>query len=202
MRPSLVAVLLLGAVIPIGAASAQENAEPIDIARWHEEHPVSLVEEHHDDRLRIGLYPRFGLIAGIPNGVAGTAQIALSFRRPERYGIYLGTGYEYGPSVTGANVTLGWGGVRETPASAPQNGFSGAFLRYRKWNSDQHGRHDGLSIGFESGLGAFGLTVEAGLARSTRNHWIPVARIGISVGRAWLWIRNHAQSAGGDRPKT
>ncbi len=170
-------------------ASMVFGQERIDITRWHEEHPVALVEEHPDKRLRLGLYPRLGAVVGIPNGIAGTFQISLSLQRPERYSLYVGAGYEYGPAVEGTNLTLGWGGVREAPAAVPQNGFSGAFLRYRNWDSDDHGRHHGLSVGVESGLGALGLMMEVGLARSDRNHWIPVARLSISVGHAWLWVK-------------
>ncbi len=170
-------------------ASVVFGQERIDITRWHEEHPVALVEEHPDKRLRLGLYPRLGAVVGIPNGIAGTFQISLSLQRPERYSFYVGAGYEYGPAVEGSNLTLGWGGVREAPAAVRQSGFSGAFLRYRNWDSDDHGRHHGLSVGVESGLGALGLMMEVGLARSDRNHWIPVARLSISVGHAWLWVK-------------
>jgi len=148
---------------------------------------VAVAEENQDRQLRLGLYPRLGAIVGVPNVLAATFQVSLSIRSPERYSLYLGAGYEYGPAVEGSNLTIGWGGVREAPATVPQNGFSGAFLRYRNWDSDDHGRHHGLSVGVESGLGALGLVMEVGLARSDRNHWIPVARLSFSVGKAWLW---------------
>lgn len=170
-------------------ASVVFSQEPLDITVWHEGHPVAQLEESADHRFRLGLYPRIGAVVGVPNGLAGTFQLSLSFRRPERYSFYVGAGYEYGPAVEGGNVTLGWGGVREAPATVRQNGFSGAFLRYRNWLSDDHGRHYGLSVGVESGLGAFGLVMEAGLARSDQNHWIPVARLSFSVGHAWLWVK-------------
>ncbi len=173
----------------LACASVVYGQERIDITRWHEEHPVALVEENPDRRLRLGLYPRLGAVVGVPNGLAGTIQISLSLQRPERYSLYVGAGYEYGPAVEGGNLTWGWGGVREAPAAVPQNGFSGAFLRYRNWLSDDHGRHHGLSVGLESGLGALGLVMEIGLARSDRNHWIPVARLSFSVGHAWLWVK-------------
>lgn len=173
----------------LACASVVYGQERIDITRWHEEHPVALAEENPDRRLRLGLYPRLGAVIGIPNALAGTFQISFSLRRPQRYSLYVGTGYEYGPAVEGGNLTLGWGGVREVPATIRQNGFSGAFLRYRNWLSDDHGRHHGLSVGVESGLGALGLMMEVGLARSDRNHWIPVARLSFSVGKAWLWVK-------------
>jgi len=165
------------------------SQERFDIIGWHDDHPVALADENPDRRIRLGLYPRFGAVLGVPNGLAGTFQISLSLRRPERYSLYVGAGYEYGPAVEGTNLTLGWGGVREAPATVRQNGFSGAFLRYRNWDSDDHGRHHGLSVGVESGLGALGLVMEVGLARSNRNHWIPVARLSFSVGKAWLWVK-------------
>jgi hypothetical protein len=183
---STVLLLCLGFLGTV--AGAQEH---LDIAQWHKDHPVSLKDDQPDRRLRIGLYPRIGAIVGIPNGMAGTAQVSLSFRRPDSFSFYLGAGYEYGPAVEGGNLTLGWGGVRKAPAAVRQHGFSGAFVRYRNWQSDDHGRHNGVSVGVESGLGAFGLSMEAGLTRSDRNHWIPVARLSISVGHAWLWIKNH-----------
>ncbi|MEN8164131.1 MAG: hypothetical protein ABFS37_08375 [Acidobacteriota bacterium] len=182
-RISVLVTLLLA------CASVVYGQEHIDITQWHEDHPVALVEENPDRRLRLGLYPRLGAVVGVPNGLAGAFQVSLSFRRPEQFSFYVGAGYEYGPAVEGANLTLGWGGVREAPAAVRQNGFSGAFLRYRNWLSDDHGEHHGLSVGLESGLGAYGLVMEAGLARSPQNHWMPVARMSFSVGKAWLWVK-------------
>lgn len=170
-------------------SAAAWGQEAFDINKWHEGHPVDSSEENPDRRFRLGLYPRLGVVVGIPNAIAGSAQVSLSFQRPERYNFYLGVGYEYGYAVKGSNLTIGWGGVREAPAAVEQHGFSGAFLRYRNWDSRDHGMHHGLSFGFESGLGALGLMMEAGLARSDRNHWIPVARVSFSVGKAWLWAK-------------
>ncbi|MCD4749597.1 MAG: hypothetical protein K8R59_09490 [Thermoanaerobaculales bacterium] len=167
--------------------SAGFGQERLDITQWHEEHPVAQEDENQDRRLRLGLYPRLGAVVGVPNGLAGAFQVSLSLQRPQSYSLYVGAGYEYGAVIEGGNLTLGWGGVREAPAAVRQHGFSGAFLRYRTWDSDEHGRHHGLSVGVESGLGALGLMMELGVARSDRNHWIPVARLSISVGHAWLW---------------
>jgi len=183
-RRTLIVVTFL-----LGCASVVCGQERIDISQWHEEHPVAVAEENQDQQLRLGLYPRFGAVVGVPNVLAATFQVSLSIRSPERYSLYLGAGYEYGPAVEGSNLTIGWGGVREAPATVRQSGFSGAFLRYRNWDSDDHGRHHGLSVGVESGLGALGLVMEVGLARSDRNHWIPVARLSFSVGHAWLWVK-------------
>jgi len=181
-------VLICGAFLATGVSVVQ-GQERIDIKEWHAGHPVAVTEKNPDRRLRLGLYPRLGAVVGVPNGVAGTFQISFSLLRPTGYSLYLGAGYEYGPAVEGSNLTLGWGGVREAPAAVRQVGFSGAFLRYRNWDSDNHGRHHGLSVGVESGLGALGLAMEVGLARSDRNHWIPVARLSFSVGKAWLWVK-------------
>jgi len=181
MRAQLLALLLL---VIAGAAPADEL---IDLRAWHEGHPVSRVDEDSDHRFRLGLYPRIGAALGVPNGVAGLFQCSLSINRPRRYSLYLGAGYEYGPAVKGPNITIGWGGVRAAPARVPQRGFSGAFLRYRRWDSDSHGEHHGLSVGVESGIGAFGATLEIGAARSSANHWIPVARLMVTIGHSWLW---------------
>ncbi len=176
--------LVLCLVVVAGVAPAQEL---FDLHAWHEDHPVAQEDEHADRRLRLGLYPRLGAAVGVPNGIAGLFQCSISLNRPHSYSLYLGGGYEYGPSVKGPNVTIGWGGVREAPARVRQRGFSGAFLRYRQWDSETHGRHDGLSFGIESGIGAIGATFEFGAARSDSNHWIPVVRLMITVGHSWLW---------------
>jgi hypothetical protein len=171
----------------LAGTQAPANDQPFDIDLWHEGHPVTRQEAPGEPGFNLGLYPRGSAVMGIPNGVAASVQLSVSMRKPGSYSLYLGGGYEVGPAVEGGNLTVGWGGVREAPATVPQLGFSGAFLRYRHWHSDDHGRHRGLSFGLESGLGSFGLALEAGLARSDRNHWIPVARLSISVGRAWMW---------------
>ncbi len=181
MRTFLLATCLL---VIACEAPAQEL---IDLHAWHEDHPVAREDEETDRRFRLGLYPRLGAAIGLPNGIAGLFQCSVSLNRPRSYSLYLGAGYEYGPSVKGPNLTIGWGGVRAAPARVPQRGFSGAFLRYRRWDSDSHGKHDGLSVGIESGIGAIGATFEIGAARSSSNHWIPVARLMLTVGHSWLW---------------
>lgn len=186
MTPRRQTIGILAACVLVFAAPIRAQ-EAFDIAEWHEDHPVSRADATADSPLVLGLYPRLGAVAGVPNGIAGTAQISLSLRRPGRYGLYVGAGVEFGAAVDGGNLTIGWGGVREAPAAVRQYGFSGSFLRYRDWTSDDHGRHRGLSVGVESGLGSFGLTLEAGVTRSRDNHWIPVARLGISFGKMWTW---------------
>jgi hypothetical protein len=178
-------LVLLAALVVAPGAAAQDV---FDIFTWHEGHPVARAEEEAPDRrLRLGLYPRAGAAIGTPNGIAGLLQCSLSLHRPDRFSLYVGGGYEVGPAVEGPNITIGWGSVRRAPARAPQRGFSGAFLRYRRIDSDEHGEHDGLSVGVESGIGAFGATLEIGAARSDANHWIPVARLMFTVGHSWLW---------------
>lgn len=173
--------------MPLAALPAEASDEPFDIDLWHENHPVQQPARAGDNRLQLGIYPRLGVMSGLPNGVAASAQLSLSLRKPGRFSLYLGGGYEIGPDLEGGNITIGWGGLRPAPATVPQRGFSGAFLRYRRWTSENHGRHRGLSVGVESGLGSLGLSFEAGFARSRRNHWIPVARIGFSLGLSRLW---------------
>jgi hypothetical protein len=177
-------IVALCLVVPPAAAAAQEA---FDLHTWHEGHPVAREDAVPEQSFELGLYPRFGSALGVPNGVGGLVQCSISLRRPRHFSLYLGGGYEHGPAVTGTNVTVGWGGVRPAPARVPQRGFSGAFLRYRRWHSDNHGVHDGLSVGVESGIGAFGATLEFGAARSPANHWIPVARLMVTFGHSWLW---------------
>ncbi len=158
---------------------AQEDAFDLDL--WHQHHPLSREEKKAPAHLELGLLPEAGVVVGFPNGLAGNLQLSVSLRRPGSFGLFVGGGYEFGAAVSGSNLTIGWGGVRRVPATVRQLGFSGAFLRYRRWNSQDHGTHRGLSVGVSSSLGAFALTAEVGLSRSSRNHWIPAARMGLSL---------------------
>jgi len=162
-------------------AFSVSGQEGFDIDAWHEHHPLSREDSGDDGErpLQFGLFPSAGIVLGLPNGLAGTVELDLSLRRPGKFGFFIGGGYEYGAAVTGTHVTVGWGGLRKIPASQPQLGFSGAFLRYRQWNSERHGRHKGLSVGVKNSMGALTLGLEFGLSRSEQNHWIPAARIGI-----------------------
>lgn len=179
--PALGTVLLLGLICSsIGAQEA------FDLDLWHRQHPLSRETPAAESRFQLGLLPEAGVVVGFPNGMAGRVQLSISLRKPDAFGIFIGGGYEFGASVSGSSFSLGWGGVRRIPATVPQLGFSGAFLRYRSWNSKDHGHHRGLSIGVESSLGALALTAEVGLSRSPRNHWIPAARLGLSYTIPWL----------------
>ena len=76
-------------------------------------------------------------------------------------------------------ATVGWGGVRRLTAARPQRGFYGKFLRYRRLNDFDHGVHHGLSVGIEHGVGALGVSVEFGAARSRDNHWAFAVQLGL-----------------------
>jgi hypothetical protein len=60
-------------------------------------------------------------------------------------------------------------------------GLLAGFLRYRRFEDDRHGVHDGLSVGTESGAGALGLRFEVGAARSDDDHWLAVAQIAFTL---------------------
>ncbi len=64
------------------------------------------------------------------------------------------------------------------PASK-QTGFHGKYLRYRRWDDEDHGIHHGMSFGTESGVGFGALAFEVGAARSERNHWLIVAQVAL-----------------------
>jgi len=158
-----------------------DAGEDFDLDAWHRSHPISREEPVEPAHLELGLLPEAGVVVGFPNGLAGTVQLSVSLRKPGSFGLFAGAGYEFGAAASGSSFTLGWGGVRSVPATVRQLGFSGAFLRYRRWDSEQHGIHRGLSVGVSSSVGAFSLSAEVGLARSRRNHWMPVARMGLSM---------------------
>lgn len=180
IRP-LARVLILIVLLVGWAHRLQAQDGDFDLDAWHRLHPLSQEEETPKQHLEFGILPQMGVVVGFPNGLAGDVQLSISMRRPGSFGLFVGGGYEFGAAVSGSNVTLGWGGVREIPATVRQLGFSGAFLRYRRWNSEDHGTHRGFSVGVSSSLGALGLTAEVGLSRSHENHWIPVARMGLSL---------------------
>ena len=65
------------------------------------------------------------------------------------------------------------------PVATKQIGFHGKFLRYRRWDDEDHGVHHGLSFGAESGISFGAIAFELGAARSERNHWMIVAQIAL-----------------------
>lgn len=183
-RGSWVAVFLaaLAVSLSVSGAFAQDEAA-IDLDRWHEQFPSEWEgsTEFEEPRWLIGLYPGVSGVLGLPDLISAQANIFVSVRRSQDFSLYLGYGREWGSPADGEIFTLGWGGLREVPVASRQYGFYGKFLRYRRWNDTNHGRHDGLSIGTESGAGFFSLTFEVGAARSDRNHWLFVAQVAIKV---------------------
>ena len=69
--------------------------------------------------------------------------------------------------------------MRPIPVASKQLGFHGKYLRYRRWNDQDHGVHHGLSVGTESGVGFAALAFEVGAARSSRNHWMVVVQVAL-----------------------
>jgi hypothetical protein len=169
---------LVLALLPM-AVSADDK---IDLDLWHEELIDALGEEPEektDRRPALGIYPTLGGSIGPPNWISAQGHAYLSFTDGKRFSIYAGYGVEWGPLADARIITLGWGGVRTIPVASKQTGFHGKFLRYRRWDDEDHGIHHGLSFGTESGVGFGALAFEVGAARSERNHWMIVAQIAL-----------------------
>jgi hypothetical protein len=163
-----VALVLLA--VPATAWAGDE----IDIDRWHQELADALGEEPKEAPRgpSLGLYPNVGGGLGPPNWVSLQAHAYISYTDGNRFSIYGGYGVERGPQADAQIITVGWGGVRRIPVASKQLGFHGKFLRYRRWDDDDHGIHHGLSFGTEQGVGIGALSFEIGAARSERNHWL------------------------------
>jgi hypothetical protein len=160
-------------LLTILSATAWADDE-IDIDLWHQELADALGEEPEEARRgpSLGLYPTVGAALGPPNWVSLQANAYVSFTDGKRFSIYGGYGVEWGPQADAHIITLGWGGVGPIPVATKQLGFHGKFLRYRRWDDDDHGIHHGLSFGTEQGVGIGALSFELGAARSERNHWM------------------------------
>ena len=174
----LLALMVVLAVLPMSAWAD----DPIDLDRWHEELNETLgeePEEYGDRRPAFGIFPTLGVSLGFPNLASAQGHAYLSFTDGKRFSIYAGYGVEWGPSADASVITVGWGGVRPIPVATKQTGFHGKFLRYRRWDDEDHGVHHGLSIGAESGIGFGAINFELGAARSERNHWMVVAQIAL-----------------------
>ncbi len=155
----------------------------MDLDSWHKQFPSE--REGSGEFLQppwlIGFYPGVSAVMGLPNLVSAQAHLFVSVSHKDDFSLYLGYGQEWGPQADSQIFTLGWGGVRQVPVASSQHGFYGKFVRYRRWDNEDHGPHDGLSIGTESGAGYFSVTFEAGAARSDSNHWMFVAQIAFKV---------------------
>jgi hypothetical protein len=175
---STIALAMMIAVLPM-AVSAGES---IDLDLWHEDLIEVLGEEPEptgDRRSAFGIFPTLGGAIGLPNWVSVQGNAYFSFTDGKRFSIYAGYGVEWGPSSDASIITVGWGGVRPIPVATKQIGFHGKFLRYRRWDDEDHGIHHGLSFGAESGISFGAIAYELGAARSERNHWMVVAQIAL-----------------------
>ena len=179
MRARLLLVTtLVFAVLPMTVLAD----EPINLDLWHEDLFDALGEEPEqkaDRRPALGIYPTLGGSIGPPNWVSAQGHAYLSFTDGKSFSIYAGYGVEWGPKADASIITVGWGGVHPIPVATKQIGFHGKFLRYRRWDDEDHGIHHGLSFGAESGISFGALAFELGAARSERNHWMIVAQIAL-----------------------
>jgi len=163
-----VATVLLVAIG--GAAGAQQPVE--------EAGPPEQAAPH---RFGLGLYPGLSGVLGLPNLTSYQGSVYLSFADLDRFSFFLGYGEEWGSPADAKIYTIGWGGVRRLHSGAPQRGFHGKFLRYRRWNHRDHGTHDGISFGVETGVGFLSVAWEVGAARSPRDHWMATGQVAFKI---------------------
>jgi len=178
-RPLVVLTVVL-AILPVTGVAG----DTIDLDLWHQELVDALGEapvEEADRRPAFWIYPTLGGSIGPPNWVSAQAHAYLSFTDGKNFSIFGGYGVEWGPRADARIITLWWGGVRSIPVASKQTGFHGKFLRYRRWDDEDHGIHHGLSFGTESGVSFGSLAFEVGAARSQRNHWMIVAQIALKL---------------------
>ena len=185
-RPRLlVAVVVVGLAIPALLTFAGDSAPTLDLDAWHralgEASGAEPLEGEGGRRFVLGIDPNCSAVIGFPNLVAYQANLYLSLSDSSSFSVFVGYGVEGGSSADATIYTLGWGGVRRLPMAKPQWGFYGKFLRYRRFEDETHGVHQGLSVGTESGAGALGLRFEIGAARSERDHWLAVAQIAFTL---------------------
>jgi hypothetical protein len=163
---------------------ADELGPPRDVDAWHDmltDAVGGAIVEETERPWTLGLYPSAGFSLGPSNWVAYQVQGFVSVSDGKSFSLYLGYGYERGPSSEADMFTAGWGGVRSLHAARSQRGFYGKFLRYRRVNDFSHGIHHGLSVGTEHGVGPFGLSFEVGAVRSADNHWLATGQIALKV---------------------
>jgi hypothetical protein len=180
----LVQAFVVAVACPAGLAIAGDGAAPLDLDAWHRALGGADAAELDGDSVRhfvLGFDPNCSAVIGFPNLLAYQANLYVSLSDSERFSVFVGYGVEGGASADARIYTLGWGGVRKLPMARPQWGFYGKFLRYRRFEDDDHGVHHGLSVGTESGAGALGMRFEIGAARSDDNHWLAVAQIAFTL---------------------
>ena len=174
--------LIVGLLVTCSAVVQAGDA--IDLDTWQQVLAQTLGEEPEDpsdQRPAFGLYPTLGGAIGPPNWVSAQGSVYLSFTDGRHFSIYGGYGIEKGLQADSSIITVGWGGVRPIPVASKQTGFHGKYLRYRRWDDDDHGIHHGLSFGTESGVSFGSLSFELGAARSDRNHWLITAQIALKL---------------------
>ncbi len=167
-------------VVPLAATAGDD----IDVDAWHREFNAAIGADPDPEipkRPSLGLYPTLGGILGPPNWYSWSGAAYLSISDGKTFSLYAGYGIERGPRADAEIYTIGWGGVRSIPVATKQTGFHGKFLRYRRWDDEDHGIHHGLSIGTEHGVGFAGLSFELGAARSAQNHWLIVAQVSLKL---------------------
>jgi hypothetical protein len=177
---TLTVLVLVFSMLPLSS----QAGDTIDLDLWHQELNNALGEEQEqqaDRRPALGIYPTFGGSIGPPNWYSAQGHGFLSFTDGKHFSIYAGYGVEWGPRADASVITVGWGSVRRIPAASKQTGFNGKFLRYRRWDDQDHGIYHGLSFGTESGVGFGALAFEFGAARSESNHWMIVAQIALKL---------------------
>jgi hypothetical protein len=168
-------------VLPV---AAEEVAPPRDVDQWHEAFAAAVGGAGSEPENRgwsLGICPSAGFTIGPYEWISFQAHGYLSLTDGHSFSLFGGYGYERGPGSETHMATLGWGGVRTLSAARSQRGFYGKFLRYRRIRDFNHGIHHGLSVGAESGAGLFALAFEFGAARSSRNHWVMTAQIGLKI---------------------
>lgn len=175
--------LVLMLVAGCGLATAQV---PVDLDHWQAENAEPDLDEPHA-RFSLGLYPGISGVIGAPNLLSYQYSGYLSLSDGRSFSLFVGYGEERGTPADCEMYTLGWGGVRRLPSAAPQRGFHGKFVRYRRWEHRDHGVHHGVSAGTEMGVGLLSLTFEVGAARSDRNHWMATAQIAVKLALP-MWI--------------
>jgi hypothetical protein len=174
--PLIAAVMLV--LLSCGAVAAEES--PFDLDEWYSMIGQS-VDEQLEPSFTLGLYPGVAGVLGSPNLFSYLPTFYLSIADGRSFSLFLGYGRERGSPADAEVYTVGWGGVRRLPSAAPQRGFYGKFLRYRRWDHRDHGLHHGLSFGTETGVGYLSFAWELGVARSTRNHWIATAQVSLKL---------------------
>ncbi len=174
-------VVAVAAILSLTGGGLVGADDGFDIDLWHAqvaeemgpEPPVELPPPS------LGLYPELGMALGPPNWLAAQGNVFISYTNGRSFSIFGGYGREWGPRADAEIITVGWGGVRPIPVASKQLGFHGKFLRYRRWDDEDHGIHHGLSVGTMHGVGVAALSFEMGAARSQQNHWLITLQVSL-----------------------